>query len=372
MMSRTQVSKLFALDKCGAVAIMAMSGVNGPAASKRKVTQMLPSVNNIARARAHSNIAFIKYWGNRDHSLRLPANASLSMNLTELHTTTTVAWDQGLDSDALVINGATAELEALDRASTHLDVIRHRLGVYSFARVSSTNNFPMGTGIASSASAFAALTLAATAALGTELSERELSTLARMGSGSAARSIPAGFVEWHTGDSHESSYAETFVKSDHWDLVDVIAIVSRQHKQVGSSAGHRQADTSILHSTRVASVDQRLGAIKAAIRNRDFDSFATIVEEDSNLMHAVMMTSKPPLFYWDPLSLQVMQAVRQWRIAEGLSVCFTLDAGPNVHCICEAADAAVVMSKLRDLSEHIEIIHSGVGSGAYVLPTIVG
>lgn len=331
---------------------------------------MLPSSNNIARARAHSNIAFIKYWGNRDHSLRLPANSSLSMNLNDLHTTTTVKWVGAAGADSLDINGAPAESGALDRVSAHLDVIRRRFGVRSYAQVSSTNNFPMGTGIASSASAFAALTLAAISALGAELSERELSALARMGSGSAARSIPSGFVEWRAGDAHETSYAETFVQGDHWDLVDVIAIVSRRHKHVGSSAGHQEADSSVLQPARVASVDRRLGAIKAAITSRDFEAFANIVEEDSNLMHAVMMTSKPPLFYWDPLSLRVMRSVRNWRAADGLRVCYTLDAGPNVHCICEAADAAAVKANLRDMSADIEILQSGAGPGACVLPTI--
>ena len=331
---------------------------------------MLPSMNNIARARAHSNIAFIKYWGNRDHNLRLPANSSLSMNLGELHTTTTVEWIQAFDADTLEINGSPAEQGALERVRAHLDVIRRRLAIQSFARVTSTNNFPMGTGIASSASAFAALTMAAVAAPGAELSERELSALARMGSGSAARSIPAGFVEWHAGDSHETSYAETFAHPDHWDLVDVIAVVSRRHKHVGSSAGHREADSSILQSARVTSADQRLRDVKAAIVSRDFEAFASIVEEDSNLMHAVMMTSKPPLFYWDPLSLRVMRAVRSWRTAGRLRVCYTLDAGPNVHCICEAADAAAVAENLQELSANIEIIRSGAGPGAYVLPTM--
>lgn len=330
----------------------------------------LPSANNIARARAHSNIAFIKYWGNRDHSLRLPANSSLSMNLSQLHTTTRVEWNEAIDRDSLEINGSPASPGALDRVRAHLDAIRRRFGLQSFAQVSSTNNFPMGTGIASSASAFAALTLAAVAALGEDLSERELSTLARMGSGSAARSIPAGFVEWHAGHSHESSYAETFAHRDHWALLDVIAVVSRRHKRTGSSAGHREADSSDLQSARVAGVNQRISDVKAAIRTRDFGAFADIVEEDSNLMHAVMMTSKPPLFYWDPLSLRVMQAVRKWRNSDGLRVCYTLDAGPNVHCICEAADAPAVSANLRGLSTDIEILQSGAGAGAYVLPTV--
>ena len=262
---------------------------------------------NIATARAHSNIAFIKYWGNRDNDLRLPANASLSMNLADLYTTTTVEWSHRLQEDTLNINMAPGDKLALERVRLHLDVLRKRLDVSQFAQVESTNNFPMGAGIASSASAFAALTLAAVAARGVTLNERELSTLARLGSGSAARSIPSGFVEWFASDAHDASFAETFARPEHWDLVDIIAIVNRQHKRVGSSAGHQTADTSSLQSARVAGAECRLRAIKEAILKREFAQFARIVEEDSNLMHAVMMTSAPPLFYWEPLSLTVME-----------------------------------------------------------------
>ena len=325
-------------------------------------------VNNIASARAHSNIAFIKYWGNRDHQLRLPANSSLSMNLVDLHTTTTVEWSNELPADMLKINGVAAHDDALERVRIHLDMLRRRLDMNLFAQVDSTNNFPMGTGIASSASAFAALTLAGVAAQGAELAERELSTLARLGSGSAARSIPSGYVEWRAGHSHESSYAETFVEFDHWDLVDVVAIVSRQHKRIGSSAGHQTAESSVLQAARVNSAASRLAEVKEAILRRDFELFARVVEEDSNLMHAVMMTSKPPLFYWQPLSLAIMEAVRRWRELDALQVCYTLDAGPNVHCICAASDASEVASRLQALSPDIDILQSRVGGGATVLP----
>ncbi len=320
-----------------------------------------------ATARAHSNIAFVKYWGNRDHQLRLPANSSISMNLADLHTTTTLHWDSDLKQDTLHINGAIAADSALERVRNHLNVLRAHFKTRRYARVCSTNNFPMGTGIASSASAFAALTGAASAALGLNLSERELSTLARMGSGSAARSIPSGYVEWHAGDSHETSFAETFAPPDHWKLIDVIAIVSRAHKRTGSSAGHETAATSVLQSARTSTAAERLRAVKSAIMRRDFGNFADVVEEDSNLMHAVMMTSDPPLLYWEPLSFAIMKAVRHWRRVEKLQVCFTLDAGPNVHCICADCDADAVSARLQALSSELDILRSSVGGGAYIM-----
>ena len=319
-----------------------------------------------ATARAHSNIAFIKYWGNQDDALRLPVNPSISMNLDSLYTDTTVIWEDTLETDTLILNSAIASDKALERVSKHLNHLRERLGIHSAARVESVNNFPMGAGIASSASAFAALTLAAVTAAEVDLSERELSTLARLGSGSASRSIPSGFVEWHTGNTHEESFAETVVPPDYWDLVDVIAVVSDEHKHTTSQAGHPTAKTSDLQNARVAGASERLRICKQAILDRDFSSFAEVVELDSNLMHAVMMTSKPPLFYWKPATLTIMELVRNWR-KEGLDVCYTLDAGPNVHCICVSKDADTVRNGLESLSGVIDVRVANVGGAAHII-----
>jgi diphosphomevalonate decarboxylase len=321
-----------------------------------------------ATARAHPNIAFIKYWGNRDHNLRLPVNSSLSMNLDGLITETQVRWDSSLSEDTLTLNGQAAEVGALRRVSSHLDHLRRRLGLSARAHVTSQNNFPMGAGIASSAAAFAALTLAGVAAAGAELTERELSTLARLGSGSASRSVPGGFVKWHAGDGHDDSYAESIAGPDYWALMDLIAVVSSGHKAVGSTEGHQSAETSDLQSARVAGAAQRVAICEAAILARDFARFAEVVEHDSNLMHAVMMTSRPPLFYWLPPTLTVMSEVRRWR-AEGVEVCYTLDAGPNIHCLCSAAHAERVYEQLRQIDGVQDVLRAGVGAGAYLLPT---
>jgi diphosphomevalonate decarboxylase len=319
-----------------------------------------------ATARANANIAFVKYWGNIDHELRLPANPSLSMNLDGLYAETTVTWSPMLKADSFSLNGRQDQGEGLRRVSKHLDALRQRLELTQYAEVSSANNFPTGAGIASSAAAFAALTAAGAAASGQMLSERELTTLARLGSGSASRSVPAGFVEWHTGATHEDSYAESIAAPDYWQIMDVIAVVSTGHKAVGSTAGHRSAETSDLQSARTAGAAERLRVCKQAILQRDFAAFADVVEHDSNLMHAVMMTSRPPLFYWLPPSLTIMQAVRDWR-AEGLRVCYTLDAGANVHCICIRDDAAVVSERLRAMSEVIDVRTAAPGNGAVIL-----
>jgi diphosphomevalonate decarboxylase len=319
-----------------------------------------------ASAQANSNIAFIKYWGNADDRLRLPVNPSISINLEGLYTDTTVIWEDRLANDELFINQSPAESKALNRVSAHLNYIRDRLGITACAQVRSANNFPMGAGIASSASAFAALTVAAVAAAGASLSEKELTTIARLGSGSAARSIPTGFVEWHTGTKHEDSYAASFAPPDYWELIDVIAIISSEHKSVTSSDGHPSAKTSELQDARVAGATKRFTTCKQAILARDFETFAEIVERDSNLMHAVMMTSRPPLFYWQPATLTVMDHIRHWR-DEGLNVCYTLDAGPNVHCICLRDSVDVVSQRLQALSGVQSIRVAKIGGPAKLI-----
>jgi len=319
-----------------------------------------------ATARACSNIAFIKYWGNQDEAIKVPVNSSISMNLDGIYTETSVRWDDTLTSDELVLNGEATTGQALNRVTEHLSFIRNRLNIKSFASVKSVNNFPMGAGIASSASSFAALTVAAVKATGADVSERELTSIARLGSGSASRSIPSGFVIWHQGNSHETSYAESFATPDYWDLVDVIAIISGEHKAVGSRQGHTSANTSDLQNARVSGAGERLKICQNAILSRDFVTFADVVEYDSNLMHAVMMTSRPPLFYWLPTTLTVMDGVRHWR-ANGVNVCYTLDAGPNVHCICLRADAEKVANNLREIQGVKDVRVAGVGGGAHLI-----
>ncbi len=206
---------------------------------------------------AHPNIAFIKYWGNRDDALRLPLNGSISMNLSGMETRTTVRFDAALVQDHFELNGETQSGPGLQRVSNFLDHVRRLASSNHFARVSSSNNFPTGAGIASSASAFAALALAASKAAGLGLNQKDLSRLARLGSGSACRSIPDGFVEWLPGDNDASSYAVSIAPKDHWDLVDAIAVVSQGHKPVGSSAGHKLAHTSPLNAQRVLDAPER-------------------------------------------------------------------------------------------------------------------
>jgi diphosphomevalonate decarboxylase len=318
-----------------------------------------------ASALAHPNIAFIKYWGNQDNDLRLPSNGSISMNLDGLFARTIVSFQPSLPFDELILNGHEVVGRGLDRVAHLLDAVRGRAGIKANAEVISETNFPAGAGIASSAAAFAALALAASSAAELELKEAELSRLARLGSGSAARSIPGGFVEWQAGTTDEDSYAFSIAAADHWDLADCIAVVSTTHKKTGSTEGHALAWTSPLQQARVDDAPRRLEICRAAVLGRDFDSLAAILEHDSDMMHAVMMTSSPPLLYWQAATVEVFHAVREWRAA-GLPAAYTVDAGPNVHVLCERPHAEQVRERLKDIPGVREVLVAGAGGPARI------
>jgi diphosphomevalonate decarboxylase len=319
--------------------------------------------------RAGSNIAFIKYWGVDDADINLPQTSSISMTLADAHTTTTVAWAApgDLDHDEITIDGRTLPGEAGARVVRHLDRIRALAQSRQYARVASRNNFPMASGIASSASGFAALTVAGCQAIGLTLSPTQLSALARRGSGSASRSLFGGYVRWERGHDDATSVAHSLYSVEHWDLVDLVAIVSRGEKSVSSEGGHRLAATSPLNQARVDHVAALLPQVEQAIGARDLAALGEAIEWDALAMHAVMQTGTPSLLYWQAGTVAILQAVRAWRADDGLQVYFTIDAGPNVHVICAAHDAAVVQSRLAALPAVEEILVTHPGPAPYTV-----
>ena len=299
-------------------------------------------------AKAPANIAFIKYWGKVNEKLRLSANSSISMNLSNAYTVTSVDFSKEYESDSLFINDSKVREGELQRVSSHLDLIRKISKTSSFAKVESTNNFPKASGIASSASGFAALTIAASSAAGLNLSEKELSILARLGSGSACRSIPDGFVEWKMGKTSDDSYASSIFEPNYWNICDLIVIIGENSKKVSSTEGHAIAESSPFYKTRIMGIEEKVKGIKNAIKDKDFTKFGEIIEAEAINMHAVMMTSNPPLFYWKPATLDVITNVIELR-EKGLECYFTIDAGPNVHVICLEKYFVKLKTKLLDV-----------------------
>src|SRR3989338_3043782 len=223
-----------------------------------------------ATAIAPSNIAFTKYWGRKDETLRLPENGSICMCLSNLLTTTTVEFSQGYQQDEVTINGGGLEAGEAKRIIKHLDRIRKPAGIDRKAKVVSNNNFPTGTGLSSSASGFAALTLAASKAAGLELSEKELSILARQGSGSACRSIPSGFVEWLDGNTSDTSFALSIFPPDYFGIIDVVVVVSTEKKFLATSKGQQSARTSPFFEKRLDLIKNKIDRVKKAIEDKNF------------------------------------------------------------------------------------------------------
>jgi diphosphomevalonate decarboxylase len=321
--------------------------------------------NGRASARARANFALIKYWGKADSGLNVPAVGSISVTLDALWSDTSVALDPALAADDLVLDGLR-RADQLEKVSACLDILRRMAGTNVRARVVSTNNFPTGAGLASSASGFAALVTAAAAALRLRLEPRELSIVARQGSGSAARSIFGGFVEMHAGTAPDGSdsYAEPLLRAADWPLDVVIAITAKAEKEVGSRSGMtRSAQSSPYYRAWVENQPADLRTAREAIARRDFAALADVAEHNCLKMHAAALAARPPLIYWNGATVACLTEIRRLR-ASGVPVFFTIDAGPQVKAICAPGAAAAVGAALRSVPGVVEIVSSGLGAGA--------
>lgn len=320
-----------------------------------------------ATALAQPNIALVKYWGKRDAALNLPAAGSLSITLDALHTRTRLRFDAALDADDVTLNGARDAAQTR-KLGAFLDLFRARAGISTRAHVESTNGFPTGAGLASSASGFAALAVAADRALGLHLEPRELSVLARIGSGSAARSIFGGFVEMSAGTREDGldAFATPLREAAAWPLEVVVAITTREKKSVSSRAGMEATrKTSPFYRDWIATVPGDLATARAAVAACDFEQLARVSEASCMAMHAVMLATRPALIYWNAATLECIQCIRTLQ-AEGCAVFFTIDAGPQVKAVCLPDHAARVADALRSVQGVEDVLRSGLGAGARV------
>lgn len=316
---------------------------------------------------APSNIAFSKYWGRKDEKLRLAENGSISMCTSNLLTTTTIEFSENYRHDEVIINSEKRTSE-VSRVIQHLDRIRELAKIKLFAKVVSENNFPTATGLSSSASSFAALTVAAVKAAGLDLNEKELSILARLGSGSACRSIPSGFVEWLDGDTSESSFAKSIFPPNHWEIADVVAVVSEGRKEISTSKAHQSAASSIFLPLRVSKMKQKNKKLKELIQKKDFTRFGELIEAEALELHAIMITQSPPLIYLLPNTILLFKLVHFWR-KEGLEVYFTINTGQDVHLIIAQKDINKLKKKLKEIPEIKSIIVNYPSQGARVIDT---
>jgi diphosphomevalonate decarboxylase len=319
-----------------------------------------------ATVAAPANIALIKYWGAKQFDPVVPYAPSLSMTLRACCTRTTVQFDPDGTGDDEILHtqddGTLVPAEESFRAPIvrHLDRLRDWTDQSGVFRVATRNTFPSRAGLASSASGFAALTLATTRALGKSVDPTQASDLARRsGSGSAARSVFGGFVVW---PREEDLCAAQIAPAEHWALCDLIAVVDTTPKEVSSREGHRRVLTSPFFDARLDHLEDRREAVQEALLNRDFERLAPLVEREATELHCIAMSSRPPIHYWRPATLAVLEAVRGLR-ADGVAACATMDAGPNVHVLCPPDAAPSVADRLEALSDVDMLIWDGIGAG---------
>ena len=312
-----------------------------------------------ATAIAQPNIALIKYWGKRDPERNLPAVGSISVTLRDLFTTMQVGLDDSLSSDRLVVNGAADEA-MLPRLSACLDLV---LGASRpRAQIVSKSNFPIAAGLASSASAFAAATVAAANAADRSFSLAELASLAGRASGSAARSLYGGFVELR--NSGDDIALATLCESDAWPLTVVVAITESGPKAVGSTAAMELSrQTSPFYQRWIEQQEHDLDVARDAILRKDFEQLAAIAEHNCLKMHSIMWTSRPPTVYWNSATMRCLHTVRKMQ-GRGLGVFFTMDAGPQVKAICLPEHAEEVREALVATEGVTNVMMSGLGDAA--------
>lgn len=316
------------------------------------------------KARAHTNIALIKYWGKADEALIIPMNNSLSLTLDRFYTETHVTFDASFTSDTFTLNDVAIEGKELQKMARFLDIVREKAQTTLYAHVESHNFVPTAAGLASSASAYAALAQACNVALDMQLSSRDVSRLARRGSGSASRSIYGGFVEWEKGHDDETSYSYP-IDANHWEdeLAMLFVVINNQTKKVPSRYGMSLTrETSRFYQYWLDHIDEDLQEAKAAIAAQDFKRLGEVIEANGLRMHATNLGSQPPFTYLIQESYDAMAVVHRCR-EQGILCYYTMDAGPNVKVLVEKKNQQAVISELRKVFDEQQIIASGIGSG---------
>ncbi len=314
---------------------------------------------NIISVTTTANIALIKYWGKRDERLMLPAKSSLSVGLSELTTTTTF---EHAEHDS--IQASELHQPHFEKKIIHfVNEFRRDYDIAQPIKITTHNQFPTAAGLASSASGFAALVLGLNKLLDLRLSNQELSQRARLGSGSAARSVFGGFVVWHKGTlaNGNDCFAEELFDAHHWPTLRILVIVvDASIKKMSSRDGMRlTVATSPSFKTWCAKSEQRISAMQQAIATRDLEQVGMLAETDWHGMYGAMRDTQPPLEYLSDASWVVIKTVQHLRAA-GTPCYFTTDAGPNVKILCEEQDMGIIEQTIMALNKVKNIIRNRV------------
>jgi len=336
--------------------------------SKRK-TNIADFTNKPVSAQAYANIALIKYWGKRSFDLNLPAVGSISLTLDALKTVTTLQFDSSLESDILHLNHRNIVGKPIERITQFLDTAAKTTNRPK-AKIVSSNSFPTGAGLASSASGFAALAFAVNDAMNLHLTKEELSILARQGSGSAARSIYGGFAEMKCGNSPEDGqddFAIQLEDESYWDLRLLIAVTSTDKKKIGSTEGMvRTAKSSPFYQGWIESQSQDLNEMRDAIKKKEFVKVGELTEHSCFKMHGLAMSGRPPLLYWNGATTEMIHTIWNLR-SKGTAAYVTMDAGPQVKVLCQPGNSELVKQAMLSVKGVKQIIEAKPGPGAAIV-----
>lgn len=327
---------------------------------------------------APTNIALLKYWGKQCEAKQWPANNSLSMTLSEWKTKCRISVLKGEGGHEFYFNDRL--LQASDgfakKAYSHIDLLTKKLSLTKRFKVCSENTFPTGCGVASSASSMAALTLGILLA-GLDLDHlddlvdagwdlNKIADLARLGSGSACRSLLGGFVLWEAGNKAENQCVSQLYDETWWPLEDTLIVFSDKPKSVSSSQAHKNAWSSPFFAPRVAGCPERQLLMSEGIRKKDFSLLGPALESEALEMHAVMMTANPATNYLSKDSMEFLASFRRFRQEKDAQLWFTIDAGPNIHILGEPKEQEKLASYLKTIDSDIKWLKDSVGAGPKV------
>ncbi|MBD5429367.1 diphosphomevalonate decarboxylase [Lactobacillus sp.] len=317
-------------------------------------------------ARAHTNIALIKYWGKANKELKTPLMSSLSMTLDAFYTDTTFEHGNHLTKDTFILNDTEQNSEQAKRVMNYVHRLQKEYGFSDHFKIDSFNHVPTSAGLASSASAFAALATAFAASYKLNLSKKELSQLARLGSGSATRSIYGGFALWHKGHDHNDSYAIAVDENPDWDLHMLAVEVNTHEKKISSTQGMIRAQTSPFYQSWLDKNTTEIKKMEEAIQEKDFTKLGQLSENSANEMHAINLSAQPGFTYFEPDTLKLIQLIHQLR-QDGIECYYTIDAGPNVKILCTLKNRKKIISAVHNLLGNVKIVDASFGPGVKIL-----
>ena len=314
-------------------------------------------------ARAYANIALVKYWGKKPGPGNIPATPSISFTLKALRTDTIIERSV-TGKDRFFLNGTPADKQTTGRLKNYLDYWRNNNLIDGCFDISSVNNFPTKAGLASSSSGFAALAVGLGAFCKLKLRRQQLSRLARIGSGSAARSVVGGLAAFPLSSDPA---ARMLIPSGEAPWGMVITIVDDGEKKIGSRQGMEICRKhSPYYKSWISRAVSDYKRMLSALRKLDFTLVGEITEANALAMHACMIGARPSLLYWTPTTLEIIKTAQRLR-DKGLETYITIDAGPNAVLLGKKEDLSRISRYVRQISGVKSVIKSGPGDGAMII-----